>query len=200
MDMNGERRLPATRAQVWRALNDPETLRTCIPGCRTLEPVGTNSYRAVAAVTIGPVTANFTGNLALLDLEEPVSYRLEGSSQGGEAGFAKGGATVSLEEDGAATVLRYAVSAELGGKIAELDTQVIGASARQMADAFLDNLTASVASPAPVAADGPAAAVAAIAAPARLPFPVPPRVLGFPLMAWAAAAVFAFIVYNLFVS
>ena len=200
MDMTGERQLPATREQVWRALNDPETLRACIPGCRTLEPVGPDSYRAVAAVKLGPVAANFTGTVALLDIVAPESYRIEGSAQGGAAGFAKGGATVTLVEDGAATLLRFAVKAEIGGKIAQLGARLIDASAKQLADQFFDNITAHVAAPPPVAADGPAAAAAAISAAPGLKLPINAKPLGFPLFAWAAAAVFVFILYNLFAS
>ena len=200
MDMTGERHLPATREQVWRALNDPETLRACIPGCRTLEPVGPDSYRAVAAVKLGPIAANFTGNVTLLDVVAPESYRIEGSGQAGAAGFAKGGATVTLVEDGAATLLRYAVKAEVGGKIAQLGARLIDASAKQMASQFFDNITARVAAPPPVAADGPAAAAAAISTAPGLKLPINAKPLGFPLFAWAAAAVFVFILYNVFVS
>jgi carbon monoxide dehydrogenase subunit G len=198
MELTGERRLPATRPQLWRALNDPETLRRCIPGCRSLEPSGTKGYKATVGVTIGGIAADFTGELALLALDPPASCRIAGASAGGAAGSMKGDATLTLAEAGEATLLRSAVEAQFAGALAELDAPLLEASARQAAERFFDNLTALAAAPAPIAADGPAAAAAAIGGPARLAFPVPPRVLGFPLLAWASAAVFLFIVFNLF--
>jgi uncharacterized protein len=190
MEMTGERRLPAGRARVWAALNDPEILKASIPGCRSLEAVGEGGYRAVAAVKVGPIAANFSGEVRLLDLVPPESYRIEGSGQGGAAGFARGGAGVTLEEDGAGTVLRYRVKAEVGGKIAQLGARLVDASAKQMADQFFDNFVRAVALPEVAAVPAPAASFDALAG-------MPRKFLGFPLIAWIAAAAFLFIAYNL---
>ena len=198
MNMTGERQLSATRLQVWHGLNDPSILRGCIPGCSSLEPAGVDSYHATASVKIGPLSANFIGNVALLDIKAPSSYRIEGSGQGGAAGFAKGGATVVLEEHGEATILRYTVKAEVGGKIAQLGSRLVDASAKQMADQFFDRFATAIVAAGPIAADGPAALAASIPTAARMPFRIPAKALGFPLRAWAAAAVFLFIVFNLF--
>jgi uncharacterized protein len=188
MEMTGERRLPARRARVWAALNDPEILKASIPGCRSLEAAGENGYRAVAAVKIGPIAANFSGEVRLLDLVPPESYRIEGSGQGGAAGFARGGAVVTLDEDGVGTVLRYRVKAEVGGKIAQLGARLIDASSKQMADQFFDNFVRAVALPEP--------AVPATEPPA--PFDAMPRkLLGYPLIAWIAVVAFLFIAYGL---
>jgi carbon monoxide dehydrogenase subunit G len=198
MEMTGERHLPATRANVWAALNDPEILQASIPGCRSLEAVGEGGFRATAAVRIGPIATSFSGEVRLLDLVPPESYRIEGSGQGGPAGFARGGAAVSLAEDGAGTVLSYRVKAEVGGKIAQLGARLIDASAKQMADQFFDNFARAVAVPetpgaaaptTPRAPEAPAAIVALGAMPKEL--------LGYPLIAWVAAAVFLFIAFNL---
>ena len=147
MDMTGERRIPAPRQKVWDALNDPAVLKSCIPGCETLERTSASDYKATAAVKIGPIAARFNGKVQLLDLDPPNSYRIAGEGQGGVAGFAKGGATVRLQDDGPGTVLKYAVKAQVGGKIAQLGARLIDATSKQMADAFFDRFSKEVASP-----------------------------------------------------
>ncbi len=171
MDMTGERRIPAPRQKVWDALNDPEILKVCIPGCESLEKTSDTDLKATAAVKIGPIAARFTGKVQLTDLQPPDSYRISGEGQGGVAGFAKGGANVRLSDDGADTLLQYDVKAQVGGKIAQLGARLIDATSKQMADMFFDRFTATVASPAP---DTPAAAAEPVAASAE---PVPANVL-----------------------
>jgi carbon monoxide dehydrogenase subunit G len=184
MEMTGERRLPAPRARVWEALNDPAILRASIPGCRTLEPDGENGFKATAGVKVGPISTSFTGQVRLLDLVAPVSYRIEGSGNGGPAGVAKGGANVRLTEENGQTILSYSVTAEVGGKLAQLGARLIDATARQMADQFFDNFAAAVAVPAE--------------APPEAQPPAVRLVLGFPVIAWVSAAVFLFIAAALF--
>ncbi len=158
MDMTGERRIPAPRQKVWDALNDPEVLRLCIPGCESLEKTSDTDLKATAAVKIGPIATRFTGKVQLTDLDPPNSYRISGEGQGGVAGFAKGGANVRLSDDGAGTLLQYDVKAQVGGKIAQLGARLIDATSKQMADLFFDRFTTEVASPAPAdaAAHAPA--------------------------------------------
>ncbi len=195
MDMSGERRIAAPRAQVWAALNDTEVLKSAIPGCDTLVREGDNTLKATASVKIGPISAKFGGKVKLLDLDPPNGYRIEGEGQGGVAGFAKGGATVTLEDDGAGTLLRYTVKAQVGGKIAQLGARLIDATAKQMADAFFDRFGAMVAVPEPAAG-----ADATPARPTLPPIPSPglrdmvPRApFGVPLLAWAGGAIFVVI-------
>ena len=145
MDMTGERRIAASRERVWEALNDPETLRASIPGCESLVREPDGGLRATASVRIGPIAAKFTGKVQLLDLDPPNGYRIAGEGQGGVAGFAKGGATVALSQDGDATLLKYDVKAQVGGKIAQLGARLIDATAKQMTDAFFDRFSAIVA-------------------------------------------------------
>jgi len=193
MDMTGERRIAATREQVWAALNDTEVLRTSIPGCDTLVREDDGSLRATASVKIGPISAKFARKVNLLDLDPPNGYRIEGEGQGGVAGFAKGGAKVTLTQDGAETVLAYDVKAQVGGKIAQLGARLIDATAKQMADAFFDRFAAQVAAPASAAEA--AAADAAAPAPAipsiGLLDLVPRAPFGLPLVAWIGGALFA---------
>ena len=164
MDMTGERRIPAPRQKVWDALNNTEVLRSCIPGCETLERLSDTAMKATAAVKIGPISARFTGNIALSDMDPPNSYRISGEGQGGVAGFAKGGANVRLSDDGPFTVLAYDVKAQVGGKIAQLGARLIDATSKQMADLFFDRFTAEVSGPPEVAAAGPIVAPAVLAA------------------------------------
>ena len=203
MDMTGDRILPVPRQAVWDALNDPATLQACIPGCRSLEPSGDNGFRATAAVKIGPISAQFAGEVRLLDLVPPVSYRIEGSGLGGAAGFARGGATVILTEEASETRLAYTVHAEVGGKLAQLGARLIDATAKQMSGQFFDRLALEVATrQAAAAPTHPAAPSQAqpAAAPASFDFlrAQPKELLGYPAIAWAAALIFLFIAFNLF--
>jgi hypothetical protein len=197
MDMSGERRIPAPREKVWAALNDPEVLKASIPGCETMEKLSDTELKATASVKIGPIAAKFAGKVQLLDLDPPNGYRIAGEGQGGVAGFAKGGATVTLTEDGAGTLLSYDVKANVGGKIAQLGARLIDATAKQMADAFFDRFAAQVAEPEPAAET--AAPADAPAAPARAPAPassislldlIPAEPGGLPIVAWIGIGLF----------
>ena len=195
MDMTGERRIAATREQVWAALNDTEVLRTSIPGCDTLVREADGSLRATASVKIGPISAKFSGKVQLLDLDPPNGYRIEGEGQGGVAGFAKGGAKVALSQDGSDTVLAYDVKAQVGGKIAQLGARLIDATAKQMADAFFDRFAAQVAAP-PAVVEEIAVPEAAPAAPPPMPSIglldlIPREPFGLPLVAWIGSGLFA---------
>ena len=151
MDMTGERRIPAPRQTVWQALNDPEVLKSSIPGCESLEKLDNDQMKATAAVKVGPISARFTGKVQLSDIDAPNSYRISGEGQGGVAGFAKGGADVALADDGADTLLSYKVNAQVGGKLAQLGGRLIDATAKQMADAFFDRFSKQVQAASPAA-------------------------------------------------
>ncbi len=144
MTMTGEVDLPATRQVVWEALNDPEVLKACIPGCQSLDKVG-DSLQAVAKVKVGPVAATFKGKVDLLDLDPPNGYRIAGEGEGGVAGFAKGGATVKLSDIPEGTKLAYDVEAQVGGKLAQLGARLIDGVAKKMADQFFTDFAAAVA-------------------------------------------------------
>jgi len=162
MQMNETQRVPASRDKVWAALNDPEILRRCIPGCQSLERTSPSDMTATVVVKVGPVKANFAGKVTLSDLDPPNGYRIAGEGSGGVAGFAKGGATVKLQADGPdATNRSYAVDAQIGGKLAQLGGRLIDATAKKLAGEFFDNFAAALSPPAPaapVAIEAPAAA------------------------------------------
>lgn len=139
MEMLGNRKLGITQQQAWEALNDPETLKKCIPGCDKFELTGDNQYSVGLAVKVGPVSAKFNGKVTLADIVAPDSYKLSFEGQGGVAGFAKGSSSVSLKpvaENGEGCELDYTVHAQVGGKIAQLGQRLIDGAAKSTADDF----------------------------------------------------------------
>ncbi len=202
MDMTGERRIPAPRSVVWDALNDTDVLKASIPGCESLEKTGDNEMKATASVKVGPISAKFNGKVQLSDIDPPNGYRISGEGQGGVAGFAKGGASVALTEDGSETVLAYTVNAQVGGKLAQLGGRLIDATAKQMADAFFDRFSKQVeakAAPAPaVTAATPAPVAHAHAAPPPSSVSVwaliPAEPFGLPVAFWLGGGVFAVLI------
>src|SRR6185437_13033273 len=154
MDMTGEFRIPAPRQRVWEGLNDPEILKSSIPGCQTIEKLSDTEFTAKIVAQVGPVKANFSGKVTLSDLDPPQSYTIAGEGNGGVAGFAKGSAKVNLAEDGGATVLNYAVQAHVGGKLAQIGSRLIDSVARKMAENFFARFVAAVAPEAAAPAAG----------------------------------------------
>ncbi len=152
MQMSGEFRIEASRDAVWAALNDPEVLKQAIPGCQEIDMVSDTEFAATVKAKVGPVSAKFTGNVNLTDLDPPNGYTISGEGKGGPAGFAKGGAKVRLEADGAATILHYEVDAHVGGKLAQIGSRLIDATAKKMAGDFFAKFAEVVGGPAPVEA------------------------------------------------
>ncbi len=163
MKMTGEHRIDAPRETVWAALNDPEVLKQAIPGCQEIEKVSDTEFTATVKAKVGPVSATFKGAVTLADLDPPKGYTISGQGKGGAAGFAKGGAKIRLDEDGAATVLHYEVNAQVGGKLAQIGSRLIDATAKKMANDFFTRFAETVAGPAPAeaAAEAPAPAAEA---------------------------------------
>jgi carbon monoxide dehydrogenase subunit G len=139
MEMHGELRIPAPRAEVWEKLNDPEILKSCIPGCEAVEKLSDTEFTAKVVARVGPVKARFSGKVTMTDLVPPESYTITGEGTGGVAGFAKGSAKVSLDDAGAETVMRYGVQAQVGGKLAQIGSRLIDATSRKLADEFFSN-------------------------------------------------------------
>jgi carbon monoxide dehydrogenase subunit G len=153
MDMKGEYRIPAPQQAVWEALNDTETLKACIPGCETIDKTSDTEMTATVKAKVGPVSAKFKGKVTLSDLNPPNSYRISGEGQGGPAGFGKGGATVTLEQDGSDTVLRYEANAQVGGKLAQIGARLVDGAAKKIADEFFSNFATHVGGPSEPAAE-----------------------------------------------
>jgi hypothetical protein len=193
MDMTGEVRLAAPRETVWLALNDPEILKQSIPGCEEIQKLSDTEMTARVSARVGPVSAKFAGKVLLSELDPPNGYTISGEGQGGVAGFAKGGAQVSLKDDGAGTMLSYKVQAQVGGKLAQIGSRLIDATARKMADDFFTRFAAAVSAGAPAPAAAPPAGAApepppaiATPVPSRADRPMPTAGTRVPPFVWAA--------------
>lgn len=136
MDINGEKRITATRQRVWEALNDPEILKECIMGCDELEKISDSEMRATVIAKFGPVKAGFKATISIEDPVAPERYRLVGEGQGGVAGFAKGAADILLEEAGDETVLRYQAQMQIGGKLAQVGSRLVGGTTNKIINEF----------------------------------------------------------------
>ena len=192
--MSGEQRIEAPRARVWAALNNPLVLKDCIPGCQSLTQTAPDKMTAMAAIKVGPIGARFRGEVTLSELDPPNSYRIDGEGQGGVAGFAKGGARVSLRDDGPdATILSYDVTAQVGGRLAQVGGALIDATARQMAGSFFRKFGQAVCAELPEvpavtaapAAEAPASPAATAPTPAAATLAQPAPVAGGGLIWWA---------------
>ncbi len=149
MEMNGGREIAAPKGAVWVALNDPEILKACIPGCQEMSGSAEEGFSATVKQKVGPVSATFKGHVQLSDVVPGESYTISGEGKGGAAGFAKGAADVRLEdlEDGG-TLLSYDVKASVGGKLAQLGSRLIDGFSKKMADQFFENFQRAVEGPA----------------------------------------------------
>ena len=139
MDMTGEYRIPASREEVWEALNNVEILKQCIPGCEEIERHSETELSAKVTAKVGPVKAKFNGKVTLSDLDPPNGYTILGEGTGGAAGFAKGGAAVVLKSEGLETILSYEAKATVGGKLAQIGSRLIDSTAKKLANQFFGN-------------------------------------------------------------
>ena len=146
MEMKGEQLVPASQADTWAALNDPEILKACVPGCESIDRITDAEYAVLMTARVGPVAAKFKGKLTLSDLNPPNSYSIAFEGQGGVAGFGKGGAQVQLASEADGTRLSYQVKASVGGKIAQIGSRLVDAAARKLADDFFNAFNEKVAS------------------------------------------------------
>jgi uncharacterized protein len=136
MEMNGSRTVPADIDTTWRALNDAQVLKACIPGCESVERVSDNEYRLTMTARVGPVSARFSGRIVLADIVAPTSYTLSFEGQGGAAGFANGEARVTLTANEPGTRIDYQVKAQIGGKLAQIGSRLVDGAAAKVADDF----------------------------------------------------------------
>ncbi len=147
LNMEGEERIEAPIQKVWEALNDPEVLKASIPGCQSLEKTADNELAATVVLKIGPIKATFNGAVTLSNLNPPNGYTISGEGKGGIAGFANGGADVTLTEDGPnMTTLKYTAKADVGGKIAQLGSRLIESTSKKLAGQFFSTFNETVSS------------------------------------------------------
>ena len=160
MEMTNTLVVPAPVDAVWRALNDPAALKSCIPGCESLEKTGDDTWQAKLAARVGPVSAKFNGTMRMTDSTPPTGYTLKFEGQGGAAGFANGEARVTLAPAGdGQTSLTYVAKAQVGGKLAQIGSRLIDGAAAKLADDFFEKFSAQFA-PAAVPVEAQATTVA----------------------------------------
>jgi hypothetical protein len=180
MELAGTQEIRRDPAGVWAALNDPDVLQQCIPGCEALLPDGENAYRVAVMAAVGPVKARFSGKLALSDIRPQEGYTLTFEGTGGAAGFARGGATVLLAAGAEGTRLSYSAQAKVGGKLAQVGSRLIDGVAAKMSAEFFARfkqvvempVAAAVAAPAESAAAARSASVPARSAASRSPIAI----------------------------
>ena len=141
MKLEGEHTIAVPREAVYAALNDPDVLQRCIPGCKELVRRSDTEFEAVVGLKIGPVKATFNSTVTLTNLNPPESYTLIGKGKGGAAGFANGSAEVRLVEDGDSTVLEYTFEANVGGKLAQIGSRLVESTTRKIAANFFEKFT-----------------------------------------------------------
>ena len=178
MEMTGQQFIPLPQQRVWEALNDPQVLKACIPGCESVEKVSDTEYKLAMTAAVGPVKARFTGKLLLSDLDPPNAYSLAFEGSGGAAGFGKGASRVTLAPEAEGTRLSYTAKATVGGKLAQVGSRLIDGVAKKMAEDFFTRFNETLAPP-PVALERPRA----------------PRAI--PHWVWIAAAVIAAVILAL---
>lgn len=148
MELTGERLLPVARERVWAALLDHETLRAAIPGCEAVTADGDGRYIVSVLAAVGPVKARFKGRLEQQDLQPPQRYTLSFEGDGGVAGFARGSAEVELSEvEGSSTRLTYRAQAQIGGRLAQIGSRLVDATAARMSAQFFERLTNVITAP-----------------------------------------------------
>lgn len=169
MELKGERLLAVDRETAWKALNDIDILKLCVPGCESITPTGENQYEVALTAAVGPVKSRFKGKMQLADIEPPHAYTLKFDGSGGAAGFARGEAKVALESVSAReTKLNYVANAQVGGKLAQVGSRLIDAASGAMADKFFEAFQGQL-----------AARAAPVTAGAPPPAAPPPATIGF---------------------
>ena len=148
MDLKGEYLIPASKEKVWEELNNPEALKKAIKGCETLDKISDTEFNAKVKAKIGPVSAVFNGSVTLTDIDPPNSYVISGQGKGGAAGFAKGNVKITLSEDleKNKTNLVYAGNAQVGGKLAQVGSRLIGGVIKNTADDFFNTFNNNITS------------------------------------------------------
>lgn len=144
MELQGRVTLPVSAQQVWQALNDPEILRQCIPGCEEIQQISPEEMHARVLLRMGPVRARFAGKVKMTDIRPMQGYTLNFEGSGGSAGFAKGSSVITLSPMGDATQLDYTAQATVAGKLGQIGGRLIDASSKQLADKFFANLKAAL--------------------------------------------------------
>lgn len=140
MQMSDTRQIAASPEAVFAALTSAEALKECVPGATEVVGNAKDGFEATVVQKVGPVKATFKGQVTISNMVPGQSLTIDGTGKGGAAGFAKGGADVTMTPKDGGTELSYDVEAKVGGKLAQLGSRIIDGFAKKMADQFFDNL------------------------------------------------------------
>jgi uncharacterized protein len=135
LEISGEHRFDAPREAVYEALLDPHVLRATIPGCEAFEATGPGAYKITLKVGIAAIRGVYDGTVQVAEESPPESYRLLVTG-GGKTGKVQGDATMTLEEEGAVTVVRYIAEMSAQGSIARLGNRVLTGAAKLLLGQF----------------------------------------------------------------
>jgi len=135
MKLIGSYKLNVKKEIIWQALNNPDILKQCIPGCESFVKESSTVFSVSATNQIGPMNATFSGKINLSNIKENESYTISGEGQSA-VGFANGNADVKLAEENGLTTLSYKVNVNVGGKVAQLGSRLIDGVAKKMSDYF----------------------------------------------------------------
>jgi carbon monoxide dehydrogenase subunit G len=150
MEMNEVMSLPCSQSTAWAALNDIDILRQCIPGCTELSTLENGRLAAKLTIKVGPIKVNLSAVVSFEDVQAPNGYRLVGEGKGGPAGFAKGVVNVRLEPaQDCGTLVHYVALVDVGGKLAQIGSRLLDATARKYAGEFFERFAQLVLSEAP---------------------------------------------------
>jgi uncharacterized protein len=201
MELQGSVTIPATPTQVWQALNDPEVLRQCIPGCEEVQHISPEEMHARVLLRMGPVRARFAGKVKMTDIRPLQGYTLNFEGSGGSAGFARGSSVVTLAAADSGTLLSYTAQASVAGKLGQIGGRLMDASAGQLAGKFFSNLNAHLSED--VAAPNASASLTDVSSSAAASMPLAAKTASpiaqpsswtereFPRLLWFAAGVAA---------
>ena len=142
MHFMGVQEISASRADVWRALNDPAIIQQCIPGCERYEEIEPAKYEAVVVASIGPVWASFSATVTVSDHVLDEGYRIEAKGSGVMAGLGNLAASVDLVDSEWGTSLSYSAEAQISDSLSHLGSHLIQAAATRFSEAFFARFNA----------------------------------------------------------
>ena len=135
MKFTGSYKLNVQKEIVWKALNNTDILKQCIPGCQSFGKDSNTVFNVTAINQIGPMNAAFSGTVTLSNIKKNQSYTLSGEGKS-SVGFINGSADVDLKEENGSTTLSYKINVNVGGKIAQLGSRLIDGVAKKMSAYF----------------------------------------------------------------
>ncbi len=140
MEIEHHRTLARPPERVWQALNDPDVLCACAPGCESVERLQPDYFVAHLRARAGPIQARVEGTIRIVDPEPPSQYTLAFAASGRAFGQAEGRTYVQIHEAGSGSRIAYRVAVTVTGRVARMGQSVINRVAMRLMDRFFDRL------------------------------------------------------------